>query len=96
MDQIEALNWVNRYIAYFGGDPKRITIGGHSAGSMSVSSLTLSPKSQSKFFFFTTFGQQFTFRIGLVRVAGDVYGVTAQKSESVRAPFSYDAPVRRL
>jgi carboxylesterase type B len=47
MDQIEAINWVKRYISYFGGDPNMITIAGHSAGSMSVSLLTMSPKSQS-------------------------------------------------
>uniref|UniRef100_A0A914VTP0 Carboxylic ester hydrolase n=1 Tax=Plectus sambesii TaxID=2011161 RepID=A0A914VTP0_9BILA len=48
-DQIEALNWVKRYISYFGGDPNMITIAGHSAGSMSVSLLTLSPVSQNLF-----------------------------------------------
>jgi carboxylesterase type B len=50
MDQIEAINWVKRYISYFGGDPNTITVGGQSAGSMSVSLLTMSPKSQSACF----------------------------------------------
>jgi hypothetical protein len=47
-DQIEAINWVKRFISYFGGDPNRITIGGQSAGAMSCSLLTLSPISQSE------------------------------------------------
>lgn len=43
MDQLAALEWIKRNIASFGGDPDRITIGGQSAGSMSVQCLIASP-----------------------------------------------------
>lgn len=43
LDQQLALKWVQKNIASFGGDPKRVAVGGQSAGSIDASAHVVSP-----------------------------------------------------
>jgi para-nitrobenzyl esterase len=49
MDQTEALRWIHKNIAAFGGNPDNITIAGESAGSTSVCAQVISPLGRNLF-----------------------------------------------
>jgi len=49
LDQVAAMEWVQKNIVDFGGDPKKVTIAGESAGSISVSLQMASPLSKDLF-----------------------------------------------
>ena len=49
LDQIAALKWVRENIASFGGDPRKVTIFGQSAGSVDVTFLMATPLAKGLF-----------------------------------------------
>lgn len=49
MDQIAALQWIQKNVAAFGGDPNNVTIFGQSAGGVSVHSLMTIPAAKGLF-----------------------------------------------
>ena len=65
LDQQFSTRWVKRNIAAFGGNPDNITIGGQSAGGMSVAAQVVSPQNEGLFqkaiiqsgFFMSPFGR---------------------------------------
>jgi len=44
LDVVTSLQWVQKHIQDFGGNPRRVTLFGHSAGSALVHTLLLSPR----------------------------------------------------
>lgn len=49
MDQIAALQWVQRNVGAFGGDPQRVTVAGQSAGAMAINALMASDQARGLF-----------------------------------------------
>ena len=48
-DVVVGLQWVQKYIKYFGGDPKRVTLAGESSGGYLTCTLCVSPTAQGLF-----------------------------------------------
>jgi len=87
MDQHAALAWVKTNISAFGGDPEKITIGGESAGAMSVCAQMASPLSKGLF-------------VGAIAESGSMLGnlspVPLREAENVGLKFKVAAHAESL
>ena len=69
-DVAEAIAWLDRNVATYGGDPRRILLIGHSAGAQIVALLTTDPS------FVAGWGVDPAHLLGTVALDGDAYDVT--------------------
>jgi acetyl esterase/lipase len=70
-DVAKAFRWVQDHIAEFGGNPKRVLVGGHSAGAQLAAILCTDDR------YLKEQGNAFDVLIGCVPVDGDTYDVPA-------------------
>jgi acetyl esterase/lipase len=70
-DVAKSFRWVHDHIAEYGGDPKRVLVGGHSAGAQLAALLCTDER------YLKTEGIAFTDLIGCVPVDGDTYDLPA-------------------
>jgi len=82
LDQIEALKWIKKNIAQFGGDPNNVTIFGQSAGGGSVRTLCESPLARGLFHKAVIMSANGINKAG-ARPAGPFAPMTLQQAEEV-------------
>ena len=70
-DVAKSFRWVHDHIAEYGGDPKRVLVGGHSAGAQLAALLCTDER------YLKAEGISFTDLLGCVPVDGDTYDVPA-------------------
>jgi para-nitrobenzyl esterase len=89
LDQIEALRWVKKNIAAFGGDPANVTIAGESAGALSVMHLMTSPTARG---FFAKAIAQSGYMISLSELKRPSFGQESAEDIGARLAKAIGAP----
>nr|AQQ74949.1 hypothetical protein [uncultured bacterium] len=88
-DQIEALRWIKRNIAAFGGDPDNVTIAGESAGGLSVMHLMASPPARG---LFAKAIAQSSYMISLAQLKQASHGSASAETIGAQLTASIGAP----
>jgi len=92
-DQQEALRWVKRNIARFGGDPGNVTLFGQSAGGASVCDAAASPTAAGLFQNGISESAFFNYNVNTIWSAGDCKSRLQTESEAQDAGAAYAAKV---
>src|SRR5678816_4631896 len=70
-DVAKSFAWVQKHIAEYGGDPKRVLVGGHSAGAQLAALICIDDR------YLKAEGVSFDVLVSCVPVDGDTYDVPA-------------------
>lgn len=89
LDQIEALGWVKRNIAAFGGDPSNVTIAGESAGGLSVMYLMAAPGARG---LFAKAIAQSAYMVSIPELKTRKYGADAAEDSGAKLAAKLHAP----
>ncbi|XP_078038305.1 carboxylesterase 5A [Augochlora pura] len=88
LDQIAALDWVQKNIQYFNGSPSNVVIYGHSSGAISVGLHLISPMSKGKFSKAIAMSGDAISSVGSPRAELPVVDIIAEKFGCYRRPTS--------
>jgi len=82
-DVAQAAAWVHFHIAEYGGDPRRVFIGGHSAGAQLAARIALDPMPLEKY------GLSPSNLCGVISISGAGLDLTDAKTYELGAPLDY-------